>query len=134
MTQRESTQRPWTLFPAAALLALQGAGFVALAVLELISTQPDRPVVGVTTGIMFAAYAVLLGVAARGVLKAVRWARGVAAFTQILHVPVAWSFAGGSSAWVAGTVIALSVLVGVLLFLPVSTAAFLSEEPADADV
>ena len=134
MTQQRSTWRPWTLFPAAALLALQGIGFIALAVLELVSTQPERPVVGLTTGIMFAAYAVLLGVAARGVLRAARWARGVAAFTQILHVPVAWSFSGGSSAWVAGTVIALSALVLVLLFLPVSTAAFLSEEPTDAGV
>lgn len=131
MTQPQSTRRPRSLFPAAALLALQGVGFVVLAGLELFSTQANRPVVGITTGIVFAAYGVLLGVAARGVLKALRWARGVAAFTQILHVPVAWSFTGGSLNWVAGGVIVLSVIVLVLLFLPASTAAFLAgSEPA----
>ncbi len=132
MTQEYSTRRPGGLFPAAALLAVQAVGFVVFAVLELLSTQPNRPEVGITTGVMFVVYGVLLGIAAWGVLKALRWARSVAAFTQILHVPVAWSFAAGSSAWVAVVVIGLSAVVLVLLFLPSSTAAFTAPtQPAE---
>lgn len=126
------TRRATGLVPAAGLLALQALGFAVLAVLELMSTQSSRPVVGVTTGLAFAGYAVLLAIAGRGVLRARRWARSLAAFTQILHVPVAWGFVGGTTAWVAVTVIALSVIVLVLLFLPGSTAAFLADDVSEA--
>lgn len=138
MKARGRSSRARGLVPAAGLLALQAAGFAVLTVLELMSTQSSRPVVGVTTGLVFAGYAVLLAVAGRGVLRARRWARSLAAFTQILHVPVAWGFVSGSGAWVAwvaGVVIAMSVVVLVLLFLPASTAAFLAgSEPGETSV
>lgn len=127
------TPRAPGLRPAAVLLVLQAVGFVALAVLELLSTQSSRPVVGITTGLAFAGYAVLLAIAGRGVLHARRWARSLAAFTQLLHVPVAWGFVGGTTVWVAVGVIALSVTVLVLLFLPTSTAAFLADSLTDGD-
>jgi hypothetical protein len=61
---------------------------------------------------------------ARGVFLGRRWSRGPAVATQLILLPIAWSFRGGVTTWVsvALAVVAIVVLIGVLH--PRSTAVF----------
>jgi len=116
------------LFPAALIVAVEALAAVVLGVLELAHTEPSRPVVGITTGLTFLIYGAFLLVAARGVRRGRRWARGGAVFTQLLHLPIAYSFARGATWWVAALLAACSAAVLVLVLIPSSTAAFTAAE------
>jgi hypothetical protein len=119
-----------TIVIAAALLAVEaliGLGYAALEVGEIRMT---RAAVGVGVAILMAGFGILLLVVARGVIRGKRWSRGPAVATQLILLPIAWSFRGGVTTWVsvALAVLAIAVLVGVLH--PQSTAVFVGP-PAD---
>ena len=92
--------------------------------LEVGQIQMSRAVVGVGVTILMAGFGLLLLLIARGVFLGRRWSRGPAVATQLILLPLAWSFVGGSTTWVAVVlaVIAITVLVGLLH--PRSTAVF----------
>ncbi|MFX4273003.1 hypothetical protein ACQBAR_07455 [Propionibacteriaceae bacterium Y1685] len=116
-----STMRAPALFPAAVLCFLEGLAAFAFGVLELVQTQPQRPVVGITTGIAMIAYGALLVVVGNGLRRARGWSRGPAVATQILQLPIALSFVGGSTTWFAVLLALASIAVLVCVFLPRST-------------
>ncbi|MFT4166861.1 MAG: hypothetical protein QM650_16610 [Microlunatus sp.] len=99
--------------------------------LELVATEASRAVVGSGAAIILLAYAALLGVVARGVLRGRRWSRAPAIATQLIQLPIAWSFRGGETTWFAVLLAAVSLTIIVCLLLPGSTRAFVGQESAE---
>jgi hypothetical protein len=101
--------------------ALIGLGYAAI---EVEQVRMTRAVVGVGVAILMAGFGLLLLLVARGVFRGKRWSRGPAVATQLILLPIAWSFRGGATTWVSVAlgVLAIAVLVGVLH--PRSTAVF----------
>jgi hypothetical protein len=119
-----------TIVLAAALLALEGLLGLGYAAVALREVRVSRAVIGVGVAILMAAFGLLLLLVARGVFLGRRWSRGPAVATQLILLPIAWSFRGGATTWVsvALAAAAIAVLVGVLH--PRSTAVFVGP-PAD---
>jgi hypothetical protein len=115
---------------AAALLAVEALIALGYAVLEIGQVRVSRVAVGLGVTILMACFGLLLLVVARGVLLGRRWSRGPAVATQLILLPIAWSFRGGVTTWVSVVLatLAIAVLVGVLH--PRSTAVFVGP-PAD---
>ncbi|MDN5770206.1 MAG: hypothetical protein L0H24_04845, partial [Microlunatus sp.] len=97
-----------------------GTGSALYGVLELVSTRASREVVGSGTGIVLLGYAALLMGAARGVFLGRRWSRGPAVATQLIQLPIGWSFRGGGTWWFAALLVAASLTILVCLLLPSS--------------
>jgi len=117
-------RRPLTIVVAAALLAVEALIALAYAVLEIGQIHQSRAVVGVGVTSLMALFGLVLLLVARGVFLGRRWSRGPAVVTQLILLPVAWSFVGGSTTWVTVllAIMAIAVLVGLLH--PRSTAVF----------
>ena len=127
MTEASATPlggRPLTLVAAAILVAIEALIAVGYAATEIGQIRMSRAVMGVAVAVLLAGFGLLLLLVARGVYLGRRWSRGPAVATQLILLPVAWSFWGGATTWVSITlaVLAIAVLVGVLH--PRSTAAF----------
>jgi hypothetical protein len=127
MTEAGATpfgRRPLTLVVAAILVAIEALIAVVYAVTEIGQIRMSRAVLGVGVAVLMACFALLLFVVARGVFLGRRWSRAPAVATQLILLPIAWSFRGGATTWVsiALAVLAIAVLVGVLH--PRSTAVF----------
>lgn len=115
-----------------------GATAVGYGVLELVATRASRAVVGSGAAIILLAYAALLLVVARGVLRGRRWSRAPAIATQLIQLPIAWSFRGDTTTWFSVVLAAVSLTVIGCLLLPSSTRIFVgtqhgaaSEDPPD---
>lgn len=123
-------RRPFTIVMAAALLALEALIGLGYAAIEVGQVRMSRAAVGVGVAILMAGFGLLLLAVARGVFRGRRWSRGPAVATQLILLPIAWSFRGGVTTWVsvALAVLAIAVLIGVLH--PRSTAIFVGP-PAD---
>ena len=123
-------RRPLTIIVAAALLALEGLVGLGYAAISVGQISISRAAVGVGVAILMAVFGVLLLLVARGVFLGRRWSRGPAVATQLILLPIAWSFRGGLTTWVsvALAVLAVSVLIGLLH--PRSTAVFVG--PAES--
>jgi hypothetical protein len=117
-------RRPITLVAAAILVAIEALIAVGYAATEIGQIRMSRAVMGVGVAVLMACFGLLLLLVARGVYLGRRWSRGPAVATQLILLPVAWSFWGGATTWVSITLamLAIAVLVGVLH--PRSTAAF----------
>jgi hypothetical protein len=125
MTQSTtSSGRPVTLVVAATLLALEAVIALVYAVIEIGQVRISRAVVGVGVTVLMACFGLLLLVVARGVLLGRRWSRGPAVATQLILLPIAWSFKGGSTTWVSVVLAALAIAVLVGVLHPRSTAVF----------
>jgi hypothetical protein len=94
-------------------------------VLELGQIRMSRAALGVGVAILMACFGLLLLLVARGVVLGKRWSRGPAVVTQLILLPLAWSFKGGATTWVSVVlaVVAIAALVGLLH--PRSTAVFI---------
>jgi hypothetical protein len=123
-------RRPLTLVVAAALLAVEGLAGLGYAVLELGQIRMTRAEVGVGVAILMACFGLVLLLVARGVFLGKRWSRAPAVVMQLILLPLAWSFKGGSTTWVAVVlaVVAITALVGLLH--PRSTAVFIGSTTA----
>ena len=117
-------RRPLTIIVAAALLAIEAFIALGYAVLEIGQVRMTRAAVGVGVTILMAAFGLLLLVVARGVFLGKRWSRGPAVATQLILLPIAWSFKGGSTTWVCVVLAALAIAVLVGVLHPRSTAVF----------
>jgi len=119
-----SGRRPLTIVVAAVLLAVEALIALAYAAVEVGHVRMSRAVVGVGVTILMACFGLVLLLVARGVFLGRKWSRGPAVATQLILLPLAWSFAGGGTTWVSIMLagLAIAVLVGVLH--PRSTAIF----------
>jgi hypothetical protein len=111
-----SGRRPLTIVVAAALLVVEALIALAYAAVEVGHVRMSRAVVGVGVTILMACFGLVLFLVARGVFLGRRWSRGPAVATQLILLPIAWSFKGGGTTWVSVVlaVLAVAVLVGVL--------------------
>ena len=125
-----SGRRPPTIVVAAAVLALEGLVGLVYAGLEVGQVRMSRAEVGVGVAILMAGFGLLLLLVARGVFRGRRWSRGPAVATQLILLPIAWSFRGGATTWVSVALAALAIAVLVGVLHPRSTAVFVGP-PAD---
>jgi hypothetical protein len=124
--QPSSRTRP--LVVAAAILALEGLLSLGFGVLELVQVHLSRLLLGGGVAIIMICYAALLLAVSRGVLRGRRWSRAPGIATQLLQLPIAWSFRGTQTGWIAGTLALSALVVLVCLLLPTSTVIFVPEE------
>jgi hypothetical protein len=116
--------RPITLVAAAILVAIEALIAVGYAATEIGQIRMSRAVMGVGVAVLMACFGLLLLLVARGVYLGRRWSRGPAVATQLILLPVAWSFWGGATTWVSITLAGLAIAVLVAVLHPRSTAAF----------
>lgn len=114
---------PFTVRAAAGLLVLVALTSGVLGVVEAFNVRPHRAVVGVGGTILLVGYSVALLFVARGLLRLRPWARGPAVATQVLQLPVAYSFLAGPTTWIGVVLGLVSITVIVCLVLPPSTRA-----------
>ena len=126
-------RRPLTIVVAAALLALEGLAGLAYATLELGQIKMSRAAVGIGVAILMACFGLVLLLVARGVFQGRRWSRGPAVVTQLILLPLAWSFKGGATTWVAVLLAVLAVTALVGLVHPRSTAVFIASTTEEDD-
>jgi hypothetical protein len=119
-------RRPLTIVMAAALLAVEALIALAYAVLEVGEIRMSRAAVGVGVTILMGGLGLLLLIVSRGVFLGRRWSRGPAVAIQLILLPLAWSFVGGGTTWVAVALAAVAIAVLVGLLHPRSTAVFVA--------
>jgi hypothetical protein len=122
--------RPSTIVVAAALLALEALIALVYATVEIGQVRMTRAALGIGVTILMACFGLLLLLVARGVFLGKRWSRGPAVATQLILLPIAWSFRGGATTWAAIILAALAIAVLVGVLHPRSTAVFVGP-PAD---
>lgn len=103
---------PAPLVAAAGLTFVEGLLTVAFGLLEVVSLDSDRLVMGVTTGAFFLAYGVVLLVCAWGMKTLRPWSRGPVLLTQLIWLGLAWNFRDGDTLPIA---IALAVMAALVL-------------------
>ena len=101
-----------------------------LGVMEAAATQAERAIVGVGGAIILLAYSAFLGWIARGLWRLAPRAHAPAIAVGILHLPIAWSFRGGGTTWVAVAMAVSSLTILVCLLMPRSMRDF-GRVPAD---
>lgn len=107
---------PAPLAAAAGLTFVEGVLTVVFGVIEAVSLDSDRLVMGVTTGAFFLAYGVGLLACAWGMNTLRPWSRGPVLLAQLIWLGLAWNFRTGDTLPIAITlaVIAALVLAGLL--------------------
>jgi peptidoglycan/LPS O-acetylase OafA/YrhL len=110
-TNTPATPPPLTV--AASLVAVEGLVLIAFAVLEIADLDPDRRALGTSTALFFAAYGVLLLVAARSLWRRTAWARGPALITQLILLGIAWNVREHVAAAVGIALVAAVAIAGV---------------------
>ncbi len=118
---------------AAAVLLVEALAALLFGVLEIVRADPARPMVGLGVAILMFGYALMLGLVARGAWRSRRWSRGPAVATQLILLPVAWSFRGGETNGIFLALGGAAVVVLVGLLTPASTRALVGE-PQDPPV
>jgi len=104
------------------IVVAQGTGALLVAAVlaaRAVAGADQRVVNGLGTAVWFALVGAAVFAAGVALVTAKRWGRGLAVFTQLLLLPVAWYLAVGSHRPVFGIpmgIVALSVLI--LLFSP----------------
>jgi uncharacterized membrane protein (DUF2068 family) len=108
--------RPVPLLLAAVLLGLEALTALVFGGIALTQIQISRAEVGAGVAIWMLGYGVLLLAIARGVLLGRRWSRAPAVATQLILLPIAFSFRAPPTTWVAAAiaVVAVGTLVGLL--------------------
>ena len=108
--------RPAPLLLAAVLLGVEALAALVFGGIALTQIRISRAEVGAGVAIWMLGYGVLLLALARGVFRRRRWSRAPSAATQLILLPIAFSFRGEPTTWVAGAlaVVAVATLVGLL--------------------
>jgi hypothetical protein len=114
-TESTPSTAPRPLKLAAAVVAAEGLVVAVLGIVEAITIDSDRLVLGVTTAAFLLLYGGGLLLAARGLLRLSHWSRGPVVFAQLIQLLMAYSFWGGSTKFVSVVLVlaAIGVLVGV---------------------
>ena len=115
MADRPPT-RPAPLLIAAVLLGLEALAALVFGGIALTQIRISRAEVGAGVAIWMLGYGLLLLALARGVLLGRRWSRAPAVATQLILLPIAFSFRAAPTTGVAAAIAvgAGGALVGVL--------------------
>ncbi len=114
---------PAVLVAAVCLVGAEAVALVLLGLAEVGVLSSSRAVMGLTTALFFVGYGAGLGACAWQLLRLRSWARAPVVLAQLIQIPVAWSFRGGSTTLVAVLLGVAAVLVLVGVFHPASLAA-----------
>lgn len=122
---------PAPLVAAVCLVGVEAAALVGVGVAEVGVLSSSRATMGLTTAFFFWVYGAGLGACAWQLLRLHSWARAPVVLAQLIQLPVAWSFHGGSTTPVAVALAVGAVLVLVGVFHPASLAALDRADRAD---
>ena len=122
-TKASRPAAPLPLALAGAVAGLEAAAYLINGLVEWAATDSDRPVVGLSTGLFFVAFGAFLGLCAWRLWRLHVWTRAPIVMTQLIQLPVAVSFWGGSTRWVSVLLVVLSVVTIAGIFHPASLAA-----------
>ena len=108
--------RPGPLLLAAVLLGVEALAGLVFGGIALTQIRLSRAVVGVEVAIWMLGYGVLLLALARGVFLGRRWSRAPSVATQLILLPIAFSFRREPTTLVAAAIalVAVAALVGLL--------------------
>lgn len=114
---------PATVRQAAIVVALEGVAAVVMTVLEAVGHFRGTGSIAGFSSLGTAAWFAIMGSAVLAAAWALwtgrRWGRGIAVFTQLLLLPVAYYMSIGSGQWALGIPVAVcAVAVLALLFSP----------------
>ncbi len=121
------TRSPTTVVVAAVIVLVEALAVAGFAVVELVSLDPDRPSVALTSGAFFMLYAVLLAFASRALLRLQTWSRSMIVMAQVIQLAVGWSFYGGDTRIVTWALAIPALAVLALVLSPPTTQALFGE-------
>ena len=121
--------RPAPLLLAGVLIGVEALTAIVFGVVALTQITVTRAGLGGGVAILMLIYGLLLVFVARGVLRGRRWSRGPAAATQLILLPIAWSFRGSPTTWVAVLIAVTAVVIIIGLLHPRSTEVFVGPQP-----
>lgn len=133
-TETTPSTAPRPLKLAAAVVAAEGLVLAVLGIVEAITIDSGRLVLGVTTAGFLLFYGAALVFVARGLYRTATWSRGPAVFAQLIQLGVAWSFWGGSTSVVSVLLAIAAVAVLVAVFQKASMDALLDDPTKDHPV
>ena len=118
---------------AGVLIGVESLAAIVFGAVALSQIGLSRAAVGGAVALLVLAYGLLLVFVARGVLRGRRWSRGPAATTQLILLPIAWTFRASPTTWVAVLIAATAVAIIVGLLHPRSTEVFIGPQPSRPD-
>ena len=121
--------RPAPLVVAAVLLGIEALAAIALGAVAVTQIQMSRASLGFGVALLMLGFGLLLVLVARGVYRGRRWSRGPAAATQLILLPIAWSFRSSPTTAVAFALAAAAIGIIVGLLHPRSTEVFVGPLP-----
>ena len=127
------TRRPASLVLAAVLLGVEAVTALTFGAVTLTQIEVSRAAVGSGVAIVMLAYGILLVLIARGVFLGRRWSRAPAAATQLILLPIAWSFRASPTTSVALAIAAVAVGTLIGLLHPRSTEVFVGPRTPPPD-
>jgi hypothetical protein len=125
----ETSQAPAPLVVSVSLAAVEGIVLLMLAVLELASWDSDRAVMNVTTTIFFVGAGAALLACAWGVWRGSSVGRAPIVMFQLIALPLAWSFRGDPTTFVA-IVLAVVAVITIAGLLHPDSVDHLADEPS----
>ncbi|MEV6416832.1 hypothetical protein [Kribbella sp. NPDC051718] len=129
-TETTPSTAPRPLKLAAAVVAAEGLVLAVLGIVEAITIDADRLVLGLTTAGFLLLYGAGLLFVARGLYRKSPWSRGPAVFAQLIQLFMAYSFWGGSTRFVSVILAVAAIAVLVAIFQKPSMEA-LNREPGE---
>jgi peptidoglycan/LPS O-acetylase OafA/YrhL len=129
-TETTPSTAPRPLKLAAAVVAAEGLVLAVLGIVEAITIDSDRLVLGLTTAAFLLLYGAALLFVARGLYRTSTWSRGPAVFAQLIQLFMAYSFWGGSTKFVSVILAVAGVAVLVAVFQKASMDA-LTRDPSE---
>ena len=119
-----AASRPAPLLLAAILLGVEALSGLVFGAVALTQIRLSRAIVGAEVAIWMLGYGALLVALARGVFRGRRWSRAPSIATQLILLPIAFSFRGEPTTWVATAMAAVAIAALVGLLHPRSTEVF----------
>lgn len=125
---------PSTIRQAAALVALEGLALLVVAVVFVVRAlggAHEVSISGYGTALWYVVMGAAVLTAAWALWTGRRWGRGIAVFTQLLLLPVAWYIAVGSQRWSYGIPVAVVAVAGLVLLFSPSAVQWLAQSDDD---
>ncbi len=113
---------------AAAVVALESAAYIVVALLDFADSQAGRRGLGLGAGLLLIAYGIGLLIAAWAVRQGRRWARAPLIVAQLIQLLLAGDARDGA-AWATPAMAASALVVLLCLLAPPVTRALTAEQP-----